>query len=256
MTRIIVDRRTMSTDDVLVDTRFSDVRSEMVEMHVRGVVIVPLIAGGRVIGTLTVNSSGEPRHFTEDEIGVLETVANQLALGVRNARLYGRAKDRANEDSLTGLFNHRYLHERLDYELLRAKRANQPLAIALFDLNNFKMFNDNFGHQAGDEVLRVVATTLGLCLRGTDIAGRYGGDEFLVILPQADEPGARMLLNRVKRKLEEQAKAGFPPVPIELAAGFAVFPRDGHNKRDLITHADQSMYAEKRIKSGLPAAGS
>ena len=104
-------------------------------------------------------------------------------------------------------------------------------------------------------MLRVVATTLGMCLRGTDIAGRYGGDEFLVILPQADEPGAQMLLNRVKRKLEEQSKAGFPPVPIELAAGIAVFPRDGQNKRDLITHADQTMYVEKRLRAGLAAAG-
>lgn len=256
LTRIVTERRTIATDDVLLDARFSEVRSEMNELRVRGAVVVPLIAGGRVIGTISVNSSTQPRHFTADEIGVLETVANQLALGVRNARLYGRAKDRANEDSLTGLFNHRYLHERLEYELLRAKRANQPLAIALFDLNNFKMFNDTFGHQAGDEVLRVVATTLGLCLRGTDIAGRYGGDEFLVILPQADEPGAEMLLNRVKRKLEEQSKAGFPPVPIELAAGIAVFPRDGLNKRELITYADQAMYAEKRIRAGLPAAGS
>lgn len=249
LTRIVTERRTISTDDALADPRFADVLSEMRELGVRGTVVVPLIAGGRVIGTLSVNSSGEPRHFTADDVAVLETVANQLALGVRNARLYGRAKDRANEDSLTGLYNHRYLHERLEYELLRAKRSKQPLAIALFDLNNFKMFNDTFGHQAGDEVLRVVATTLGLCLRGTDIAGRYGGDEFLVILPQADEPGAQMLLNRVKRKLAEQASAGFPPVPIELSAGIAVFPRDGQNKRDLIGFADQAMYAEKRAKS-------
>jgi diguanylate cyclase (GGDEF)-like protein len=256
LTRIITERRTISTDDALADARFSDVRAEMREMKVRGAVVVPLIAGGRVIGTISINSSGEARHFTDDEIAVLETVANQLALGVRNARLYGRAKDRANEDSLTGLYNHRYLHERLEYELLRARRAKQPLAIALFDLNNFKMFNDTFGHQAGDEVLRVVAMTLGMCLRGTDIAGRYGGDEFLVILPQADAPGAQMLLNRVRRKLEEQAKAGFPPVPIELAAGIAVFPRDGQNKRELIAHADQTMYAEKRVRSESPAAGS
>ena len=252
LTRIITERRTISTDDVTVDSRFADVRSEMRELHVRGTVVVPLIAGGRVIGTLSVNSSHEPRHFTADEIAVLETVANQLALGVRNARLYGRAKDRANEDSLTGLFNHRYLHERLEYELLRAKRANQPLAITLFDLNNFKVFNDNFGHQAGDEVLRLVATTLGMCLRGTDIAGRYGGDEFLAILPQADEPGALMLLSRVKRKLEEHAKAGFPPIPIEVAAGIAVFPRDGDNKRDLIAFADQAMYAQKRLNVASP----
>lgn len=244
--RLVSQRRTIAADDVLADPRFSDLRSEMRDLNVRGIAIVPLVAGGRVIGTLSVNSLAQPRHFTADEIAVLETVANQLALGVRNARLYGRAKDRANEDSLTGLSNHRFLHERLEYELLRSKRAKQPLSIVLFDLNNFKMFNDNYGHQAGDEVLRVVATTLGMCLRGTDVAGRYGGDEFLVILPQADEPGAQMLLSRVRRKLEEQAKAGFPPVPIELAAGIAVFPRDGDNKRDLVAWADQVMYASKR----------
>ena len=255
LARSVTQRRTIASDDALADARFADVRSEMTAMNVRGTVIVPLVAGGRVIGTLSVNSSGGPRRFTEEEIEVLETVANQLALGVRNARLYGRARDRANEDSLTGIFNHRYLHERLEHELLRARRAGHPLAIALFDLNNFKMFNDTFGHQAGDEVLRVVAATLGMCLRATDIGGRYGGDEFLVILPQADEPGAQMLLNRVRRKLEEQSKAGFPPVPIELAAGIAVFPRDGHTKRDLIAHADQSMYANKRPDAGLPTAG-
>jgi diguanylate cyclase (GGDEF)-like protein len=253
LTRVVTERRTITADDVLADPRFADVRAEMHELRIRGTIVAPLVAGGRVIGTLSVNSSTEPRHFTADEVAVLETVANQLALGVRNARLYGRAKDRANEDSLTGLYNHRYLHERLEYELLRTKRASHPLAIALFDLNNFKMFNDNFGHQAGDEVLRVMATTLGMCLRGTDIAGRYGGDEFLVILPQADEPGAQLLLNRVKRKLEEQAKAGFPPVPIELAAGIAVYPRDGTNKRDLIAFADQAMYAEKR--KSVPQSG-
>jgi len=255
LAKSVAGRHTIATEDALVDPRFADVRSEMMQMHVRGTIIVPLVAGGRVIGTLTVNSSSEPRRFTDEEIEVLETVANQLALGVRNARLYGRARDRANEDSLTGIFNHRYLHERLEFELLRAKRTGHPVAIALFDLNNFKTFNDTFGHQAGDEVLRVVATTLGMCLRATDIGGRYGGDEFLVILPQADEPGAQMLLNRVRRKLEEQAKAGFPPIPIEVAAGIAVFPRDGQTKRDLIAHADQSMYAHKRVANGLPTAG-
>lgn len=255
LARTVAQRRTIASEDALADPLFADVRSEMTAMHVRGTVIVPLVAGGRVIGTLSVNSSAAPRRFTADEIEVLETVANQLALGVRNARLYGRARDRANEDSLTGIFNHRYLHERLEHELLRAKRAGHPLAIALFDLDNFKMFNDTFGHQAGDEVLRVVAATLGMCLRGTDIGGRYGGDEFLVILPQADEPGAQMLLDRVRRKLEEQAKAGFPPVPIELSAGIAVYPRDGQTKRDLIARADQAMYARKRTDTGLPTAG-
>ncbi|HYK53722.1 MAG TPA: GAF domain-containing protein, partial [Candidatus Eremiobacteraceae bacterium] len=135
LAKSVTGRHTIATEDALADPRFADVRSEMMAMHVRGTVIVPLVAGGRVIGTLSVNSSSEPRRFTDEEIEVLETVANQLALGVRNARLYGRARDRANEDSLTGIFNHRYLHERLEFELLRARRAGHPLSIALFDLN-------------------------------------------------------------------------------------------------------------------------
>ncbi|HKW44589.1 MAG TPA: GGDEF domain-containing protein, partial [Candidatus Eremiobacteraceae bacterium] len=173
----------------------------------------------------------------------------QIAIGIRNARLYGRAKERANEDSLTGLSNHRYLQERLDHEIGRAERAGHPLGIVLLDLNNFKSFNDNFGHQAGDEVLRFVANAVTSCLRTTDVAGRYGGDEFLVILPQADEGGARLLLSRLRRKIEQQNDAGFPPIPIEMSAGIAIYPRDGENKADLVAAADRAMYADKKRRS-------
>jgi diguanylate cyclase (GGDEF)-like protein len=246
LAEIFTRRRSLVSADMPSDPRFAASRTQLAEQGLRSAIIVPLIIDARVVGTLSVNAAGNDGHLNAEDVAVLETVANQVALGVRNAKLYGRARDRANEDSLTGLANHRHLQERLDNEIARARRAGQPLSIVLFDLNNFKMFNDNYGHQAGDEVLRVIASTLTLCLRSTDVAGRYGGDEFLVILPQADEPGARLLLARVNRKIDEQSRAGFPPAPIEMSAGIAVFPRDGDSKAALIAFADQNMYAQKR----------
>jgi diguanylate cyclase (GGDEF)-like protein len=244
--RLLRQRHTVASEDVRTDPRFDGNRQEMLELQLRGAACAPIASEGQLLGTLIVGETTAPRLFTAEQLEVLETIATQLALGVRNARLYGRARERANEDSLTGLFNHRYLHGRLEQELVRSQRSNQPLAIALFDLNNFKAFNDNYGHQAGDEVLRFMATVLHMSLRATDIAGRYGGDEFLVILPQSDEQGARLLLDRVRRKLDEQAGTGLLPIPIKLSAGVAVYPRDGDNKSDLIARADAAMYADKR----------
>jgi diguanylate cyclase (GGDEF)-like protein len=252
LAEVVFERRIVSADDLQNDPVMRDCRDWINERHLVSGAILPLIVESRVIGTLSVNTTTAARLLTADELGVLETAANQIAVGIRNARLYGRAKERANEDSLTGLFNHRYLQERLDNELARAERGSQPLAIVLFDLNNFKSFNDNFGHQAGDEVLRFVATALTSCLRTTDIAGRYGGDEFLVILPQADEGGARLLLSRLHNKIERR-DAGFPPIPIQMSAGIAVYPRDGHDAAELVTQADKGMYADKKRHGSTPA---
>ncbi len=252
LAEVVFERRIVAADDYQTDPVMRDCRDWINERHLRSGAIVPLIVESRVIGTLSVNATTTTRLLSADELGVVETAANQIAVGIRNARLYGRAKERANEDSLTGLFNHRFLQERLDSEVARAERATQSLAIVLFDLNNFKIFNDNFGHQAGDEVLRFVATALTSCLRTTDIAGRYGGDEFLVILPQADEGGARLLLSRLHNKIERR-DAGFPPIPIEMSAGIAVYPRDGYDSSGLIARADQGMYADKKRHASIAA---
>jgi diguanylate cyclase (GGDEF)-like protein len=244
--RMLRQHHAIASEDASSDPHFDGNRQEMLELQLRGVAMVAIASEGQILGTLLVGHTSGPRRFTPEELRVLETIATQLALGIRNARLYGRARERANEDSLTGLFNHRYLQGRLEQEVLRSQRIGQPLAIVLFDLNNFKTFNDSYGHQAGDEVLRFMATVLHTSLRATDVAGRYGGDEFLVILPQSDEHGARLLLERVRRKVDEQAGSGLLPIPIKLSAGVAVYPRDADNKSDLIARADASMYADKR----------
>ncbi len=244
--RLLSQRGVYVTPDALADPALERQRQFLLDVGLHSCAFVAIRSESELLGLLVVGDASPQRPFSPDEIGVLATLANQLALGVRNAQLYERARRRANEDSLTGLFNHRYLHGRLEQELERSRRSNQPLALCLFDLDKLKTFNDTYGHQAGDEVLRFIATVLQQSLRSTDVAGRYGGDEFLVILPQSDEQGARLLLERLRRRIEDQAGAGLLPMPIEFSAGIAVYPRDGATKNELIAHADAAMYAHKR----------
>ncbi|MBC5806586.1 MAG: hypothetical protein DLM53_04515 [Candidatus Eremiobacter antarcticus] len=241
----ILGLRSLASDDAAADRRFDGIAETLASRRIRGCAAAAIVVEGQVAGTVTVASTSEPRIFSAQQLGVLETIATQLALGVRNARLYGRARERANEDSLTGLFNHRYLHGRLEQEIVRAARSGEQMAVVMFDLNDFKGFNDTRGHQAGDDMLRLTAEILRQSVRASDLPGRYGGDEFMVILPASDLHGARLLLERVRRKIAERVQKSSAAAAIELSAGIAVYPFDGDNKRDLIAFADAAMYAEK-----------
>lgn len=245
--QIIRDGRAVVSNDLLADPRFIRFRESYRQSELRGCAMVPITGEDRVVlGRLTVNTTKGPRHFTSDEINALQTVANQLALGITNARLYEREQERASEDSLTQLRNHRALHESLDREVGLAVRSKRTLSIVIIDLDDFKLLNDTYGHQVGDEVLRAVAAHLKACLRETDVAGRYGGDEFFIILPDTDEEGARFFLDRFGVVLAARSIEGLPPEPIRWSAGIAVCPRDGRTARDLIARADAAMYQMKR----------
>ena len=127
---------------------------------------------------------------------MLETLAQNLATVLENARLYEDARKLADRDPLTGFFNHRYLHERLSEEVLRAVRTRRPLSVVMLDLDDFKLVNDTYGHMVGDEVLREVARRLLSSVRSYDFVGRYGGEEFVLLLPGTSSDEAMIIAER------------------------------------------------------------
>jgi diguanylate cyclase (GGDEF)-like protein len=152
-------------------------------------------------------------------------------------------------DPLTGLHNRRYLMDRLTQEMQRADRHNEPLAFAMVDLDGFKPINDQFGHVVGDKVLRAVGNAISRCVRVSDIAARYGGDEFAVILPQTPPEGAMRVVERVLRTISELTLKDESGVPVKVTAslGLAYYPaEDIETPEDLVHTADGALYGAKR----------
>ncbi len=191
--------------------------------------------------------------FGAAERVLLNDIALVAGPSLENALLYQTAAARADIDGLTGLLNHRAVRERLSGEMARAQRALHAGASATFslvvmDLTDFKMFNDTYGHAVGDDVLRTVCDCLRQTFRASDIVARYGGDEFLVILPQTDGPGAEIICRRLIATLRArpfQAPDG-SDVSIRLTCGVAVFPHDGQDVTSMFQAADARLYEAKQ----------
>ena len=156
-----------------------------------------------------------------------------------------RAEIDAITDALTGLYNHRYLHERLSEELHRARELQRPLSVLFCDLDHFKGYNDTNGHSAGDAVLQEVAHVIEQSVRNIDAAARYGGEEFVVILVETDRDEALAVAERIRKRLKD---AGFTAngVPLTVSIGIAGYPDDADRREDLLNKADWAMYLAKR----------
>jgi len=203
---------------------------------------VPLRDGARVKGILNVESVGAP--LTDLDRELLDLFAAQVSVVLRNARHAGELRRQAECDPLTGLLNHRALVEGLDHAL----RAGASCAVLVLDVNNFKLFNDAYGHLTGDAVLRRVAAALRESCRDDDLSGRYGGDEFVLVLPGGTRAEAEAVAARVARATCERpylAPDG-TMVPLTVSCGIAVAPQDGATRPELLLVADAAMYASKR----------
>jgi diguanylate cyclase (GGDEF)-like protein len=196
------------------------------------------------LGVLLAISSSPEGVGDARQLGVLPAVANHLAIALENARLFTQVQARADHDAMTGLYHHRALLARLSEEILRANRSGSLFAVLMMDLDRFKLFNETYGHQVGDRILLRVAAALPRSLRATDILGRYGGDEFLAILPDTDSIEARQI---AQAAVEAIAAEIFRPnenaerMPLTLSVGIASFPHDGHTTLELLGSAEAAM---------------
>ncbi len=204
----------------------------------------PIAVDGRVVGVLSVETV-KGRLMRED-LELVKSLTLQLGLALRNATQYRRVREQSIRDSLTGLYNHAHFQERLREELARARRYEQPLALIMADLDHFKSLNDTRGHIGGDRVLRRFAEVIQRGLRRTDLAARYGGDEFAIILPDTRREQAEMIVERFCRQLDQRPPLGGEQIAITASFGLATFPEDTDDPVDLIRRADEALYSAKK----------
>jgi diguanylate cyclase (GGDEF)-like protein/PAS domain S-box-containing protein len=180
-----------------------------------------------------------------DETGAIVRYEGSLEDITEERKLREELRHMARHDPLTGVFNRYALDETLASEFARSQRYHHPIALLMIDIDQFKGFNDHFGHAAGDEVLRAVASLLTRCVRTTDVVVRYGGDEFLVLLVETNGEVVHVR-NRIVREIEREFASTAYGVPIRISIGAAHWsPDTGESVDTLLSRADQSMYAEK-----------
>lgn len=216
---------------------------EVAEFEQFPIAAVPLLFQERLIGALQVNSADPARSWHENEILLLRTVADQVAVAVNQAGLFAQIQQQALTDPLTGCFNRRAFEMQFDKDILTARRLQKPLSLVLLDLDRFKHLNDSAGHDAGDAALRQLADCLRHEVRGADSAARFGGDEFAVILPHADEEGALLVAERLRRRIQEIDIPAFGSLTTSI--GIASFPVHGNTQTELFRAADGALYAAK-----------
>ena len=213
------------------------------------ITVIPIVTKRGYAGVVTADNCQQERPLSIGSIDLLSILAHETGLAVDNALLFEKTKQLAARDELTDLYNRRYCLQFLKSEIERSKRYENPLSIVMFDVDHFKAFNDTYGHQTGDKILRTVALYLLSASRESDIIGRFGGEEFLVILPETPAEGAKEYAERVRLSIEEFGKTnaeGFGQTNLTISAGVAGYNPNWNTLESFLELADQALYSAKR----------
>ena len=220
---------------------WKDERSQLDKMGVR--ILVPVKSRDKMVAIIALGRKRDRRMYNAEDISIIENISSDVGVILENAQLYTFAVIKANTDELTGLYNHRHFHERLEQEVARGSRFGSTFSMIMLDIDLFKVYNDIYGHLAGDQVLRKVAQYIEASIRSIDLAFRYGGEEFTVILPEATTLDAYKVAERIRKTIE--AKTSSRAMPITISLGVANWPNDGVMREEIIAAADTALYFSK-----------
>jgi diguanylate cyclase (GGDEF)-like protein len=212
-------------------------------------VIVPLKEEGRTVGLISLADKGNGHSFSKEDLDLLQTMGSFITMAMGRSALHEKAEELREisiTDPLTGLLNRRYLQERLTEELERSNRHGLPICLIMVDIDDFKQVNDTYGHSKGDEAIKSLAEILRKTIRSIDVASRYGGEEFTVMLPQTDKKDAHRIAERLRQSFSTEGTAQLQIPSLTISIGLSSFPEDADSIDELIDSADRALYQAKR----------
>jgi len=233
--------------DVAKDPRFMNQIDQVTKMRTRSIICVPIRGKERVLGVIEIINYMGKREFDQNDLNLLQAMADYAAIAMENAMHVQRIHELTITDDCTTLYNVRHLNFVLDTEIYRSNRYDYEFSLIFMDLDHFKEVNDTYGHLRGSKLLREIAELLRANLRLVDFAFRYGGDEFVVLLPQTGREGASIVARRIYQRLNEARFLTDENLSLHVTAsiGLASYPTDAKTKAELIRLSDEAMYLVK-----------
>lgn len=244
---MVLERGSLLVEDIEKDPRIRQVNRP--RYRTKSFVSVPIKIEDRLLGVLNLSCKIKGGVFNADDLNLIESFINNSVIAIERSILYKETEDLQKlsiTDHLTGIYNRRYLNQRLSEEITRYNRYKNPFSFMMLDLDKFKEYNDTFGHVAGDNLLKKLAHVMDKALRTIDIAARFGGDEFVSILPQTPKTDAIQISNRLKEKIDIALREHNIEMPLSFSMGLATFPDDASSIMELIEKTDQALYLAKK----------
>lgn len=245
-------------EDVKRDPRFTPRFDELTQINTRSVVCVPIKGKERVLGVIELINCLGRESFKKEDIPILKSLADYAAIALENARYVQRIHELTITDDCTALYNARHLNFVLDAEIYRSTRYGYEFSVIFLDLDHFKQVNDTYGHLVGSKLLWMIGDIIKGHLRLIDYAFRYGGDEFVVLLPQTSKKNALQVVHRLRDLLNSKVFFTDENLNIKVTASFGVasFPTDGRTRKDILKLADEAMYLVKNTtRNSIAVAG-
>jgi diguanylate cyclase (GGDEF)-like protein/putative nucleotidyltransferase with HDIG domain len=232
------------TQDVIEPEKMKKVTADIGR---KGIAAIPFFRGKDLQG-LIVTFTTKDRIFSGEDLDLLKAISNEISIGINNLMLLEKTKEMSVTDELTGLYNRRHFFEMLEIEMSRATRTKHPFSLVMLDLDGFKEYNDKYGHTNGDAVLQTISQMLKSSIRKSDMAFRYGGDEFALILPLADAERAKKIVQRTRAKWQKAplAQSRIFGGHVGFSTGIAEYPENAESADGLIFLADAALYQAKK----------